>query len=509
MVDTDSTTITLAKQSSVTFIGNIVGRVFGLGFYVIVIGLVSPDVFGLYTLGLSVVLFVEKFADLNLHRAIDYFVPKFLQEDDSKRATSVVLTVIILSIILSTFIALGVYVFRGRFGLFFNDPRMVDVVAMFVILVPILSLIRTVNTIFVAVKHLEYRVILKDIVRPFLKIIFVTAFLMIGLDLTGLVLGHVAALTFTLLFGVFLVFIKIDFFKDSSGFTTISPTKLVDYSAPLVFAGMIYATVGQIDYYVIGFFMTPADVGFYRIGYLLSGYVLLFHTSLTPVFKPLVAETDSNNALLQHNYRTATKWVTLFTIPLATVIILLPEVFIRILFTDDYVTAAIPAVILVIGRVFNIGIGPAGKTIEGSGRTRITLINTIILVLLNVIGDFLLVPRLGIVGAAIATATALTLTALLAVGEVYYLQNISPFSTSILKIWFGGLVALGVGYLISIPAFFPAYKLLYVPVSVSITYIVSLMVTNTFSDADVEIATLIDERIGYDVFVPLIQYGAT
>jgi O-antigen/teichoic acid export membrane protein len=126
---------------------------------------------------------------------------------------------------------------------------------------------------------MKYYVYLQSIVRPTFKIVFISLLLLLGLELTGLLIGHVIAIGATIVVGSFLIG-RLDFTQNVTNFQTIPISMLVGYSLPLMFSGMISATIGQIDYYLIGYYMNSADVGIYKVGFLISELILLFHTSL-------------------------------------------------------------------------------------------------------------------------------------------------------------------------------------------------------------------------------------
>ena len=77
-----------------------------------------------------------------------------------------------------------------------------------------------------------------------------------------------------------------------------------------------------------------------------------------------------------------------------------------------------------------------------TGRSDITLKNNIIIVIVNIILNYLLIPKYGIIGAAFATGFALVLMASIVIVEEYYLLKIHPFSLNLLKPIVVGLASL-------------------------------------------------------------------
>lgn len=270
-------------------------------------------------------------------------------------------------------------------------------------------------------------------------------------------------------------------------------------------AGVIYSLVGQIDFLVIGYFHNSSSVGQYQVAYLVAGNLLIMLRAITPVFKPMVAEHKSDNMLLEDRYTLATRWITMLTLPVALTLVLAPDIYLSILFTDDYSLGATALVALAVGYLLNASFGPEGMMLEGLGLTRITLLNTIILVSVNSALDVLLVPRLGILGAGIATATALTVGGIAGVVEIYVLRSIHPYGIDLIKVWVASILPTISGWiLLSIISrrFLIAIGL---PILVVVTYLLGLRVVDGFTNDDIEVATQLDTRLGYPIFESLIS----
>jgi len=74
--------------------------------------------------------------------------------------------------------------------------------------------------------------------------------------------------------------------------------------------------------------------------------------------------------------------------------------------------------------------GPVDTVLLMSGRSTTSLINSLTALAIDIVLCFLLIPRLGISGAAIAWALAVTVRAVLAYFQVRRSQKISPVSTA-------------------------------------------------------------------------------
>ncbi|WP_052368064.1 lipopolysaccharide biosynthesis protein [Haloferax sp. ATB1] len=97
----------LATQGSITLFGNICGKVLGFVFAAIATRLVDPTDYGIYTLALSIVIFIQGFASLNIYRSVDFFIPQFINENEYGKAKMALRNVIIIGL-LSSMVGLAI-----------------------------------------------------------------------------------------------------------------------------------------------------------------------------------------------------------------------------------------------------------------------------------------------------------------------------------------------------------------------------------------------------------------
>lgn len=497
--ETDSGIFTLAKQGSITFLGNITGKILGFLFIAIATRLVTPEEYGVYTLTLSIVLFVQGFASLNIYRSVDYFLPQFLRDSEYGQAKTTLRNIFLIGTIASIVGSIIVIFGRSYIADFFDEPDLIVTLSVFALLIPIQTTNKILISSFNSIKRMDYRTIMKDITNPLSRTIAMIVLVISGMGLMGLIGGYLIGISLAVVVGLLLLIREIDW-SDTTKSGSVSNHALLSYSLPLVLAGVIYTLVGQIDYFVIGYFLGSAEVGQYQVGFTLASNLLIALNAITPIFKPMVAENISNDDLLQNRFRVTTRWVTMLTVPLTLTLVLAPELYLSILFTEQYTTAATAVAALSIGYLLNASFGPEGMMLEGLGHTRLTLLNTVLLVGVNGILNVLLIPAFGILGAGVATGSALTMAGIAGIIEVYYLRDIHPFSQQLARVWIATILPtiLGIIVISLIKGFLLAIIL---PILLVGSFGVSLRWVSGFTSEDEQIASQVDERLGY----PLLE----
>lgn len=496
----------LAKQGGITFVGNLFGRLLGFVYVAVITRLVSPSVYGTFTLALSIVLFIRGISDLSLYRALDYFLPQYLEDGEEAKADGTLKTVILLSLISTTLVATLLIVASQPVALLFSDPRLLTVLPVLAVIIPLETLSKSIESIFKSVKILKYRSYMKDILNPMFRLIITTVLILAGAELFGLVIGHIFALVIAIVSGLFFFYRESNWFRQGS-IGSVRKRQIVSYSLPLVFAGVIYSIVGYIDQFLIGYFLDSSDVAYYQVAFILAANTLIILKSLTPIYKPTVASAQDDPDQLSIIYKTTTQWVTMFTLPIIITLLIAPQLYLSTFFSAEYTVATSAFLALLVGYLFNSSFGPEGMMLEGLGHTRLTLLNTGILIIVNGVLNVILIPRMGIVGAGIATGTGLTVAGLAGVIEIYYLRKVHPYSIHWLKLWIAISPAVIIGLIILRSSIPPILLACILPPIITIVYLISLISVSGFTDKDYEVAKKIDEKLGTSLFEKIVSYG--
>jgi O-antigen/teichoic acid export membrane protein len=180
--------------------------------------------------------------------------------------------------------------------------------------------------------------------------------------------------------------------------------KIWSYSWPQLigFSG-IYA-INYIDLYVIKQYATLADVGVYSVAYngftMICGFIMLIHS----VFLPLVVEYKTKK-----KYGMISKYMKklpLFSVGWLILVIVgtfVSKYFIQLLFSAKYLESTPSFNILLIASFFYFVSIYLLPIVNAYDLILYSQIFNIVTAIINIIFDFLLVPNMGIIGAAYGT----------------------------------------------------------------------------------------------------------
>ena len=486
--DHDEGVSTLAKQGSITFAGNVVKGVLGFAIVMLMTRFVSPSVYGLFVLATSVILFMQVFANLGLPLAIDYFVPQYLADDERGKAKGVIVQVTATVLVTSSLVAFALAFSAASIGDLFQEPSMRVALLFLSVTIPMLAIYNILLTSYYSIKKLQYRVLMRDLVRPIVRFVVTAGLLLAGFGLLGLIGGYVVGLFVAITVGA-AVFTYKAWHLLSAEIELVAPGPLVRYSLPLAMTSVVFVLMGHVDYFVLGYFLESDNVGIYRVGYMLGSGLMIIFNSLSPVFKPLIAETRDDIDLVEQRFRIMARWIAAITLPIAIFLSLGASSYLAVLYTPQYAEASTVVVLLAGAFLFNVTFGgPDGSLLQGLGYSRIVFANTLVLFGANFLVSLALVPVIGIEGAAVGSATALFLVGGLTLVEIYYLDGIHPFTRDFAKVVGAGVPATIAG--VPVVYFLESDTITagVLPVVVVGTYLLTLIATDAFTEADAQMA---------------------
>ena len=202
------------------------------------------------------------------------------------------------------------------------------------------------------------------------------------------------------------------------------------FSAPNALSRIFSVALQRVDILIVGALRGPADAAVYTAATRFVILGLMFVQAIQQVMAPRISELLATDDLPRAAglYRTATTWLTLVSWP----IYLLSLAFVPLLldvFGDGYDKGAAAATVLCLVMLVATVCGPVDSVLLMSGRSTWSLLNTGLALTVNVTLDLLLVPGLGITGAALGWAAAILVNNLLPLFQVQHFLGMHPFGS--------------------------------------------------------------------------------
>ena len=219
------------------------------------------------------------------------------------------------------------------------------------------------------------------------------------------------------------------------------------FSIPLIPNSALYRLFDFGDRYLLAHFLGTAAVGIYFVSYTAASFFATLTAPLHLILLPAIAEfwNRGDREHIADYLRGAIHYTLIAALPALVAAILLPTELLAILTPTSYAEAAHSLSILALGFfAFSLGV-PADHLLVAAGKTRVLFAVNSAMVVGNVVLNILLIPRFGLVGAAIATLAGHLIYALT---TVILARRIIPFVLPWRTILLGGVNALLMGFLI-------------------------------------------------------------
>jgi O-antigen/teichoic acid export membrane protein len=202
----------------------------------------------------------------------------------------------------------------------------------------------------------------------------------------------------------------------------------------------------RLDILLVAALRGPADAAIYTaatrflvVGQLGGGAIA---NAATPQLGEQLAIGDTGAA--RTLYRTATAWLMLLVWPLYLTCAVFAGPMMA-LFGRGYAAGTTVVLVLTGAMLVATGCGMVDMVLSMSGRTSWNLMNILLALTVNVGVDLLLIPRIGITGAAIGWAAAIVVNNLVPLAQVGLVLRLHPFGVATLTA--GGLAGLCFGVL--------------------------------------------------------------
>ena len=503
--DVSSSLREITKGSAIIFIGTAVAM--GLGFFsnIFLVRILTQEQRGLFSLGNVILSFVRIFSFLGLTAGIPRFIGFY---EDQEKIKGIMTTGMIVSLISSIILGITIFVFSDSIALFFNEPKLSILLKYLSIALPFVSELNIMITIFQGHGRADIRAIFGNILRSILYltglsiVLYITrqkiSFGLSSLELTFIILLFSFILPSIILF--FYTIQKLDFSNPDLSIWK----KLLKHSIPLSLSGILSILMLRTDILFLGYFLPGKQVGLYGGGAVPLARILpVFLSSFGFLYTPIVSNLFSKdlNKEMKRVYQVVTKWISSLTLPGFLILILFPKIVIGTIFGSEYLPASNSLRILSIGFFVHAILGPNGASLNVIGKSKFIMYSNFIATIGNMTLNMILIPKIGILGAAIATSSSYIISNIIISLKLYKDIKLQPFTKNYLKPF---LLSVGVAILfyrlvdfmfVKTPEFLLPFLFL---IFVSI-YGISLLLTQSFDKEDIEILLDIEERLGLDL----------
>ena len=207
-----------------------------------------------------------------------------------------------------------------------------------------------------------------------------------------------------------------------------------------------FVVFSTADTILIGYFLSNADVGIYRIGYQLSSVALFTCLALNIVLFPTMSRwaSQGNHTSISSTLSRALSFSLVLAVPVIVGGVILSDRLLNFLYGASFVPGTSAFIILLFVQLAILGVMLQTTCLNALDFPKQAFVATGIAALLNIILNITLIPEFGIAGAAFATLLSIGLNAVIV---FYFLSQHIPVRLEwwpVVSIVFSGFVMGGV-----------------------------------------------------------------
>ncbi|MFH1500747.1 MAG: flippase [archaeon] len=426
----ESTREKFTKNSFWSLSSSIFNRIGTLIFTIIIVRILNPDGYGIYSLVLSIAMIFYTFSDLGINTTFQRYTAEALVQDRKKIAAYhryLLKVKLFLSLITSILFLILAYPISMYF---FKNTRLFlpMIVAAFYIFV--LSFEGFYSQVFYSIEKVKY-LTAKEFLNQSLRILLVISvffFVASNYHVVGIFVTFILISLILILYSTFFIkkLLPTLFFKSKE---KVDKRRIKRFIGYLVFASISGVFFSYIDSVMLGFFLLPEYVGFYRAAFSLiagiAGLLAFPNVILLPIF------TKIKKYKIEVLFNEILRYLLILTIPAAFGLAVLGNYFLALLYGDQYLNATLPLYFLSFLMIPMIAMGSILPLFTAKEKPK-TLAELIILTsILNILLNFVFIKVLLSISPLWATAGAAIATLLT---WIFYLIAASVFAKKQLKV---------------------------------------------------------------------------
>ncbi len=365
--------------------------------------LLDPDGYGALYWAIGILAVVQLFADVGLGKSAARYISEY-RETDPGQIPHLLRSTVAFKLVVLTVVASALLVFHERIAVLLGDPSAALFLAAGVLYITVNSFNVFSQIAFQGFNRLEYSAAVQAIGGT-ARLVFAVLFVLMGLGALGALFGYIVGYAIAAVFRMAVLYYR--FYRPTDPAPTYEEglsRRLAEYSVPLTATRSANVVDKQIDTVLVGVFLTPAAVAFYTLGKQITDFVLAPAESLGFTISPNFGEQKAAGKLEEARriYETSLTHTMLVYVPAAAGLAIVAEPFITLVF-GDYAGAVpvlqILAAFVVLQAITNL----TSDSLDYLGRARARAVAKGVTAAANLGLNLLLIPTIGVVGAALAT----------------------------------------------------------------------------------------------------------
>lgn len=284
--------------------------------------------------------------------------------------------------------------------LIFNNEKLIVYIKIIALTLPFSIFHEFILSFFIATKNFIKFNIFMFIVPNLFFLILLLSFSISKENQSYTILFYAISIGLTVMISLFFALKK----HQKIPLEALSSKQMIQFSSPMMLSSLMLFLLNWTDVFMLGAMVSDAQLGIYNLAYKLASLGMLVIISMNVVLAPKIAELYKLNNIteLHKTIKNATRVVILLTLPVIVLMLVFSDLILGI-FGDSFIQGKMAFIIITVGVFCNVITGNVDQILNMTNNQKLLRNSTIFSFVLNVILNYFLIPKYGIVGAAIAS----------------------------------------------------------------------------------------------------------
>lgn len=484
--------------AGIVFFGSLISRTLNYLLRIIVARGLGVEAYGLFILAVIFMRAFVAFSSMGIREGMIRFVSYYRGANEEARVKGTLILSFVITFLFSLVVSIILFFTSDLIAIhWFNNTELAPLLKIFTWIIPISVLTANYASLNLAYEKVKYNFWITDLSSQGLRVLTIGLAILFGFGILGVGYAYLISFFIILVLSFLVAEYKVFPLLRNKLKSKFEAKELLTYSWPLIFVGLLGYIMGWTDSFIIGNLMDIKSVGIYNAALPIANLLTMFPLIFIPLFLPLITknyaqkETTIVKSLTKH----VGKWSYFVNFPILLLMLLFPGFFINLIFGQEFLTASNALMFLSLGFfIFSLSY-PSMQLLRMIKKTKLDLINLVIVIPINVVLNLLFIPHYGITGAAIATVISYLIYSTLFIAEGYYFLKLIPFSFGFWKSTLAGLVTLFL--ILALRSLLPINILTVILLAVIffIIYFVLLIILKSFDEYDKKLINFLRNKI--------------
>ncbi len=432
----------VAREATISAGGGATGGLLRYLFNILVARLLGVEMLGYYALSNAVTQITGRLGGLGLDIGVVRYVSKLTAGKRSAAAIATVRRAIGLGLGASLLVMVLLILLAETMALrWFHDTsgQLRVLIAIFAVTIPLSTVARIAAGASQGLKVLKHRALALQILPT--AVLPIGLLLLVGWSGPLLSIGGSFVLS-QVVSSVAALYLLLRIFPLHRKPEAAAEPGLMRFSLPLLGASVVVTALNWSDLIMLGALKDSATAGLYHPALRTAGIFSILAYSFGSILAPMISahHAGDRSEQISRLLKLTTRWSFIFLWP-AFLFLTLYSAQVMLMFGVDFLPMTVPLKVIALGQVVLTLTAGAALVLTMTGHPRYALMNAIAALGTNIAINLALIPRYGVMGAAIATATAAGLLTVLRLLEVWSLYRLHPFSWRMGKPFVAALAA--------------------------------------------------------------------